>query len=155
LRNENIKKTGGGKNRTMKKIFMIVMSLSVFSFAVVCFSAEAPAPPLIVKNYEGIPYVSGGIGLDEREAMSAIASEYNLKIVFALKEGNYLADASVLIKNAQGRTFLDAVSDGPWFYAKLPAGHYTVTATIAEKAENQAVEIKSTGHAVLHFYWTE
>ena len=139
----------------MKKLFMIVMSFTVFNFASVCFSAESPATPLMVKDYEGIPYVSGGIGLDEREALSAIASEYNLKIVFALKEGNYLADASVLIKNAQGRTVLDAVSDGPWFYARLPAGQYAVTATMMEKANTEKVQIKPAGQSVLHFYWTE
>ena len=139
----------------MKKISIIFMSLSVLSFALVCFSAEAPATPLMVKDYEGIPYVSGGIGLDEREALSATASEYNLKIVFALKEGNYLADASVLIKNAQGRTVLDAVSDGPWFYARLPTGQYAVTATMMEKANTEKVQIKPAGQSVLHFYWTE
>lgn len=139
----------------MRKIGLIVLSLFVLSNAAVSFSAETPAPPLMVKDYEGIPYVSGGIGLDEREAMSAIASEYNLKIVFALKEGNYLADASVLIKNAQGRTVLDAVSDGPWFYARLPAGQYAVTATMMEKANTEKVQIKPAGQSVLHFYWTE
>ena len=139
----------------MKKVSIIFMSLSVLSLAVVCFSAEAPATPLMVKDYEGIAYVSGGIGLDEREALSAIASEYNLKIVFALKEGNYLADASVLIKNAQGRTVLDAVSDGPWFYARLPAGQYAVTVTMMEKANTDKVQIKPAGQSVLHFYWTE
>ena len=139
----------------MKKISIIFMSLSVLSFALVCFSAEAPATPLMVKDYEGIPYVSGGIGLDEREALSATASEYNMKIVFALKEGNYLADASVLIKNALGRTVLDAVSDGPWFYARLPAGQYAVTATMMEKANTEKVQIKPAAQSVLHFYWTE
>ena len=139
----------------MKKVSIIFMSLSVLSLAVVCFSAEAPATPLMVKDYEGIPYVSGGIGLDEREALSATASEYNLKIVFALKEGNYLADASVLIKDAQGKTVLDAVSDGPWFYARLPAGQYAVTATMMEKANTEKVQIKPAGQSVLHFYWTE
>ncbi len=139
----------------MRKIGLIVLSLFVLSNAAVSFSAETPAPPLMVKDYEGIPYVSGGIGMDEREAMSAIASEYNLKIVFALKEGNYLADASVLIKDAQGKTVLDAVSDGPWFYAKLPAGQYAVTATMMEKANTEKVQIKPAGQSVLHFYWTE
>ena len=139
----------------MRKIGLIVLSLFVLSNTAVSFSAETPAPPLMVKDYEGFPYVSGGIGMDEREAMSAIASEYNLKIVFALKEGNYLADASVLIKDAQGKTVLDAVSDGPWLYARLPAGQYTVTATTAEKAEHQKAEIKSAGHAIRYFYWSE
>jgi len=139
----------------MGKIGLIVLSLLVLSNSAVSFSAESPATPLMVKDYEGIPYVSGGIGLDEREALSAIASEYNLKIVFALKEGNYLADASVLIKNALGRTVLDAVSDGPWFYARLPAGQYAVTVTMMEKANTDKVQIKPAGQSVLHFYWTE
>ena len=139
----------------MNKIAPIGLILFVLGNAAVSFSAETPAPPLMVKDYEGIPYVSGGIGMDEREAMSAIASEYNLKIVFALKEGNYLADASVLIKNEQGRTVLDAVSDGPWFYARLPAGQYAVTATMMEKANTGNVQIKPAGQSVLHFYWTE
>ena len=139
----------------MRKIGLIVLSLFVLSNTAVSFSAETPAPPLMVKEYEGIPYVSGGIGMDEREAMSAIASEYNLKIVFALKEGNYLAGASVLIKDAQGKTVLDTVSDGPWFYAKLPAGQYAVTATMIKKANTGNVQIKPAGQSVLHFYWTE
>ena len=139
----------------MKKTLMIVMSLCVMSLAAVCFSAEVPATPLMVKDYEGVSYVSGGIGLDEREAMSAIAGQFNLKIVFALKEGNYLADASVLIKDAQEKTVLEAVSDGPWFYAKLPPGKYSVTATMMEKAHTESVQLKPAGHSVLHFYWTE
>jgi hypothetical protein len=139
----------------MRKIGLIVLSLFVLSNAAVSFCAETPAPPLMVKDYEGIPYVSGGIGLDEREAMSEIASEYNLKIVFALKEGNYLADASVLINNAQGKTVLDAVSEGPWLYVRLPAGQYAVTATMMEKANTEKVQIKPAGQSVLHFYWTE
>jgi hypothetical protein len=141
----------------MGKIGLIVLILSLFilSNSAVSFSAEAPALPLLIKDYEGITYVSGGIGLDEREALSAMAKDYNLKIVFALKEGNYLADASVLIKDAQGKTVLDAVSDGPWFYARLPAGHYAVTATIMEKSNTGNVQIKPAGQSVLHFYWTE
>ena len=139
----------------MRKIGLIVLSLFVLSNTAVSFSAETPAPPLMVKEYEGIPYVSGGIGLDEREAVRAMAKDYNLKIVFALKEGNYLADASVLIKDAQGKTVLGTVSDGPWFYAKLPAGQYAVTATMMEKANTGNVQIKPAGQSVLHFYWTE
>jgi hypothetical protein len=139
----------------MKKYFIIIVSLYVLGTRAVGFSSDAQASPLMAKDYEGISYVSGGIGLDEREAMQTMAQDYNLKIVFALRQGNYLADIAVQIKDAAGKIVLDAVSDGPWFYAHLPAGHYTVTSSMAEKAENQKIEIKSTGHAMLYFYWTE
>ena len=139
----------------MGKMGLIVFIIVVLSYGTVSFSAEAPVPPLMVKDYEGIPYVSGGIGLDEREALRAMAKDYNLKLVFAIKEGNYLADIGVLIKNAQGKTVLEAVSDGPWFYAKLPGGQYTVTAIMMEKTNTQNMQIKPAGHSVLHFYWAE
>jgi hypothetical protein len=143
------------RNSIMKKYFIIIVSLYVLGTGAVGFSSDAQASPLMAKDYEGISYVSGGIGLDEREAIQTMVQDYNLKIVFSLRQGNYLADIAVQIKDAAGKIVMDAVSDGPWFYTQLPAGHYTVSATMAEKTENQKIEIKSAGHALLYFYWSE
>ena len=37
--------------------------------------------------------------------------EHNVKMVFALNTGNYLADVAVTVKDADGRTVIDGVSD--------------------------------------------
>ncbi len=50
-----------------------------------------------IQTSAGIPHLSGGIGLDEREALRFLAKEYNLQLSFALKKGNYLSDIAVLI----------------------------------------------------------
>jgi hypothetical protein len=138
----------------MKKIKIILMSFFVFSLATAYFTAGVQAGPM-VNNYEGITYISGGVGVDELQKLQAMAKYYDLKLVFAAKSGNYLADTHVVIKNMQGETVLDTVSDGPWFLAKLPVGQYTITAITAGRAENQKVVIKPAAHTVHYFYWDD
>ena len=130
------------------------MSVFVVSLVTIFFATVAQAAPM-VKNYEGICYISGGVGIDARQGLQAVAKDYNLKMVFAAQTGNYLADTHVVIKDMQGKTVLNAVSGGPWFYAKLPAGQYTIIATTAGKSEKQKVAINSAGHSVRYFYWAD
>ncbi len=139
----------------MKKFLCIFTSLFILGTGAGSFSAGTAAQLPVLQHYEGIPYISGGIGEDEREAMRSISRDYNLKLVFAIKEGNYLADIAVLIKDAEDKTMLDAVSDGPWFFTRLSPGIYTVTATMTGKAKTQKAQIKPTGQSVLQFYLTE
>lgn len=99
--------------------------------------AQAPAG-IEVEDYRGIPYVSGGVGEDSRDALQETARDYNLKLIFSNKTGHYLAAINVLITRPNGDTVLEAVSKGPWFYTKLPPGTYTVVA----KGENSSRERK-------------
>jgi hypothetical protein len=138
----------------MKKITILVMSFFVFSLATAYFTTVAQAGPM-VKSYEGITYISGGVGDDELQNLQAMAKSYDLKLVFAAKSGNYLADTHVVIKDSQGKIVLETVSDGPWFLAKLPAGQYTITAITAGKPEIQKVAISPVGHTVHYFYWAD
>src|SRR5215470_6670699 len=91
------------------------------------FAADLPIPPQ-VKMYQGIPYISGGVGTEEHDLLQAQSREYNVELTFAVKAGNYLADIPLTIVDNQGRKVLEAVSEGPLFYTKLPPGAYTVIA---------------------------
>lgn len=82
-----------------------------------------------VQTFNGIPYMSGGFGLEERAKLRAIGETDNLELSFALTNKDYLSGAGVLIKDDQGKEILKAVSDGPLFFTKLPAGKYTIEAT--------------------------
>jgi hypothetical protein len=55
------------------------------------------------KDYQGIPYVSGGVGVDEREAFVAMGKDYSLKLMFAIKSGEYLSDVKVEISDSIGK----------------------------------------------------
>lgn len=128
---------------------------------IVAISAALPAagmaqeaPP--VRTYHGISYVAGGVGLGERGAMRQIAKDYNLRLSFAEKgSGTYLADVKVAIRDGKGRLVLDAVSDGPWFFAKLPPGKYRVTAAENGKTQSRIADVRAGRHTVLHFYWPQ
>jgi hypothetical protein len=79
-------------------------------------------------NSNGIPYVSGGIGLESREALRAKEGQYNLIVILSRKDGHYLGGAAVTIRNQAGKTLLEVDAQGPWMFAKLPPGNYTVEA---------------------------
>jgi hypothetical protein len=89
----------------------------------------------------GIKYMDGGVGINERAAMDRLAKDYDLKLVFAEPSGPYLANVSVAIENARGKTLMQSTDNGPWFFAKLPDGKYRVAATFNGKKEVREVEI--------------
>lgn len=108
------------------------------------------------KVYQGIPYVSGGVGSEEREQFAAIGKNYNLKLVFAFKSGAYLSDVQVDISDSIGKKVLSAVAEGPWFFTNLPPGKFTITATMMGKEKQNKVNIgKDKKQTTLRFSWNE
>jgi hypothetical protein len=98
--------------------------------------------------------VAGGVGLNARAMLSSEAQlEHNVKLVFSLNTGNYLADVAVKVNDAKGRTVIDGVSDGPWLYAKLPPGSYTATATYNGRTVSQPFTAGRSAQRVAHLRW--
>jgi hypothetical protein len=115
--------------------------------------SESSDEYLHVQTFENIPYVSGGVGVEERDQLKSMAADDNLALSFALKNGHYLGGADVLIKDGKGKELLIANSKGPLFFAKLPAGRYVVEATAMGKTITRAVNISANGQAHLFFAW--
>ncbi|GGH59950.1 hypothetical protein GCM10010975_22140 [Comamonas phosphati] len=82
-------------------------------------------PPLHTQG--ALQYACGGIGLDESTAMRTAMKDYPLSLLFAAKDGEYLADITVEIKGAKDSYRFQA--GGPVCLLKLPAGAYSVQAT--------------------------
>ena len=138
----------------MKKTLMGIFSQFVFLLGLLSLSYAYTGSPEM-KSYKGIPYLSGGFGAEERETLRAMGKEDNLRLSFALQNKDYLGGAQVLIKDEKGRTVLDAVSDGPLFFTKLPEGNYTITATAMGKTIKQEARIPAKGRTRLYFTWKE
>jgi hypothetical protein len=90
-----------------------------------------------------VPYVSGGVGEDALARLKAREKEFNLKLVFTLTEGNYLADVGVSIADASGKALVEHVTDGPVFMARLPAGTYVVAARYSGSAQTRKVSLSA------------
>lgn len=115
------------------------------------------SPPggfLRVQDYQGIRYVSGGVGEGERAELDALSNRFNLRLLFAMQgSGDYLADVRVTVVDSRGTVVLNAASNGPWFLAALPPGAYTVEASALGQTQRQTANIGGSGQLRLNFYW--
>ena len=100
-----------------------------------------------------VPAVAGGVGLNAREALRSGAPAHNVKMVFTLDTGNYLADVGVKVTDSSGKTVIDGVSDGPWLYAQLPEGRYTAHASYGGKTVTKRFSVGKSGQMTSYFRW--
>ncbi|MDY6991449.1 MAG: carboxypeptidase-like regulatory domain-containing protein [Pseudomonadota bacterium] len=144
------------KNYFVIKPILLLLMLGLSSLSLAAEEA-AIAPPAGEEGVsQGVPYMTGGIGEEGREIITDKADEYNLKLIFAEKQdGQYLADVNVVITNAAGETVLETVSDGPWFYAQLPAGDYQVSATVNGRTVEKTVQAPAEGQNNFPLYWAD
>ena len=102
-----------------------------------------------------VKFVSGGVGEDSNTRIQALSKEFNLRLLFAAKDGHYLADVAVTIADARGAKILDTVSQGPWLLATLAAGKYVITAIYEGTKVTRATTIPASGRREVFFRWEE
>lgn len=111
------------------------------------------AVPLPEASYQGVPYLSGGIGQDEVAQLEARAKDFDLKLVFAEKSGAYLADVDVVVLAGKDKTVLAIKAAGPIVLAKLPPGRYRLEATAGGKMQRRAFTISPKHGTRLALHW--
>jgi hypothetical protein len=94
-----------------------------------------------VRMSGGVLVTSGGIGEASLAQMKAAEANYNLKLVFTLVEGNYIAGVDVSIVDAAGRTVLRHVAEGPVLLARLPPGRYALRADYEGVLRERSISI--------------
>src|SRR6059036_3360602 len=95
---ESLGRQGGGPMSVWKWALISVVLLG-----------GSPSLGLEVQEHDGVKYVTGGVGFDERKELNALSKQFNLKLTLALANGEYLGDSKVHITTADGATALDAV----------------------------------------------
>jgi len=124
---------------------MLDIRLAGSWLGVVVLAAAAAVPAAAqqerVLARDGITYVSGGIGEAEQQQLLAREKDYNLKLVFTLIEGNYVADVNVVLSDVQGKKILEHFAGGPIFLAKLPAGMYSASVSYNGKVQSRPVKV--------------
>jgi len=145
---------------TERKLTIITLLLMLIFPAVVVLASHHEreqetdyAPFIVEQNYQGIPYVSGGVGVGEREELREEMTRFNLKLIFALTSGAYVADIPVEIKDQQGKVILDVKSEGPWLYVSLPAGSYTITTSMDQITKEKTITLEAEKRQEVRFIW--
>ena len=126
------------------------------------FAAALPALAMVSTNLPAertqgtVTYLTGGIGSDESAAMIAARAKYPLALEFIEKakpRDNYLGAVDVTIENASGEV-LHATSDGPFLFARLPAGKYIVRAEDRGRVKERYVIVAPGKHKQVVFEWS-
>ncbi len=76
-----------------------------------------------------VKFIAGGVGEDSNALMQELGKEYSLRLLFAAKDGHYIAGVAVTIADARGAKMIDTVAEGPWLLATLAPGKYAIKAT--------------------------
>ena len=100
-------------------------------------------------------FISGGVGEDSNARIQALTKDYNLRLLFAAKDGHYLADVAVTITDARGAKVLETVSEGPWLLTNLAPGKYEIAASYDGKPVTHATTIPASGRREIFFRWDE
>lgn len=107
------------------------------------------AVPLPAQKLSGsVAYVTGGIPFEQIPAFTLARSAYPLNIEVYEKAGaksEFTADAQVKLFDKSGNVVLDAKTEGPYLWAKVPPGQYRLQTTLNGRMQEQRVSIGSSG----------
>lgn len=134
-------------NHAFKRNILVAASMLAFGAGASAQAAQA------AQGSGSVDYISGGVSLDARHAMMGQVGPYNLHLEFAAApEGEYLSDVDVNVANARGESVLQTRTTGPWLFARLPAGTYSVTAKAAGATRTQQITVGGgRRHLVIRF----
>lgn len=135
-----------------KTLSSLIIGWALAVMAVQSAMAQSGASFIEKGAIDGVQYLSGGVGLEERAAIEGMAKDYNLKLVFALFSGECLSNLMVGIKDAHGKLLLHTESNGPWFLANIPAGQYKITVSYGDEKKVRSVEV-GKGLRTVMFHW--
>ena len=99
------------------------------------------------RNKNGFTYVCGGVGSDESAYLKQIAKNYDLMSTFARRDGSYLADINIAIKDKRGQAALKITCPGPMMLVKFPhPGTYQIQAEVGDSTVTETIQIPAKGH---------
>lgn len=137
----------------MKKTGMLIFSALLLLSINLNLHQIASAETFIEKGeINGVSYATGGVGIEERQAMEKMAGDFNVKVVLAGESGSYLSGLMVYIEDMTGKMVFECVTKGPWLYVDLPPGTYRVTSSYNHNSKMQQVKVGEGLRKVI-FQW--
>lgn len=136
-----------------KMLFLIVVGLFFSTGALAGNYTVYQSAPEPQTSMAGIQFVSGGIGITERQILEQMADKFTLKIVLAGKDGHYLSRCDVEIIRADGTKTVSTTTDGPWLLADLEPGSYRVKALHDNTWKTQTITVTAETLQQVIFNW--
>ena len=110
----------------------------------------------LTQTVDGIAFVSGGIGIDSRDALAAREKEFNFKLVSTIAgTGTYVSNVALTLTHNNGKIVVRHTTQGPLFMAKLPEGAYTLNATFREQTQTRQFQVRAGRLLTEYQRWPE
>ncbi|MFO1242679.1 MAG: hypothetical protein U1E36_05700 [Rickettsiales bacterium] len=94
-------------------------------------------------------FVSGGVGSSDQARMQSIEKDYTLKVLFAGKNGDYLAIVNASITDKEGNTLYNQATDGPILLARLKPGTYKIHAELDGNTADTTVSVGKSLRSII------
>lgn len=127
--------------------------LAAICLVLICSSPLADEAVLEWQAYNGVVYLTGGVGEEELEEVNAARTGFNVRVLLAEKSGTYVAGVRVVVSDAGGTKVLEVESAGPHLLAKLPEGNYRIAVTYGGQAQQQDFVVQSGRAHEFVFRW--
>jgi hypothetical protein len=136
------------------KLLVISAAFLILLAGAMVLTAPAGAvdwPEIKELSQEGVRYINGGFGIDERDVMP---DGYPLKVIFATAKGHYLSDVDVSIFESGGKKAFGVTADnGPWLLVDLPSGSYRLEAVHNGHKKEASFKVASQGTRTVLISW--
>ncbi len=107
------------------------------------------------QTYEGIAFRTGGVGLEEREALTQGSRGFPLKLLFAHKDDlrpPLAASVSVEMFDENARKVFEAHDAGPLLFVDMPPGKYRVVATLNGRTQEETFTLANAQKQVAIYF---
>lgn len=109
-------------------------------------SGAIEASPLDIQTKGDISYVNGGISDEELDMIKALPDDYNVRILIRNSIGKYAVATKFHILDQSGLEVINIEDAGPYVYAKLTPGMYTIEASQEDEIQAAKVKAPKTGY---------
>ena len=154
--------------KSVKEIMLALILANVIVASAMATSAPAQAeastaapsasgaslPP--VQSQGQTEFVTGGIGLDESEAIKKEGRSWPLMLEFAQASAphpEYIGDVKITVKDKSGNVVLDATGEGPYMLIKLAPGKYSLDATYASVTLHRDLKLEKGQNRKITLLW--
>lgn len=135
--------------QSIKRGFSIISAI----IAIMVYAGPVMAEDEMLSGHNGnTAFITGGIGEEEQIKLEEVRHNYNVRITSSDKTGAYIGDTHITIVDASGQMVIDSDS-GPLFYALVPDGNYTISATMEGKTKKKKIKAAIGRITLVNFVW--
>ncbi|MFO7581081.1 hypothetical protein [Guyparkeria sp.] len=112
---------------------------------------EVEQVSLTEREANDIRYLTGGIGVAEREWLDRHGANYTQRLEFSRGErGAFVSRVALTVRDRDGSVVFEAESDGPIMYVDLPEGRYRAEASYAGETREFSLNVRAGGQSRTH-----